>query len=404
MAKIAFFECSRCGEHLSSGEPATVCPKCAGSLYVRYDMAALRKSTNRGRLPMSPANMWRYAPVLPDVVPVTLGEGFTPLLASRENPGVLVKDEGLNPTSSFKARGLALAVAMARAYGLKKLAIPSAGNAAGALAAYAAAAGLEAHVVMPKDVPQANLIECETYGAHVILVDGLIDDCAHFLRERQQAEGWFDLSTLREPFRVEGKKTIGYEIAEQMGWTLPAAVIYPTGGGTGFIGMWKAFEEMGQLGWLPGHARRPKMIAVQAAGCAPIARAWEAHESAAAAWPAPQTIAAGLRVPKPYADYLILDILRQSGGTAVAVTDHEIMHALRHWARVEGIFAAPEGAASLAAYWKLLAGGFLQPEEKVVLVNTGSGLKYIDVLAKPGKSKAAVQPAARSIGGIIQPY
>jgi threonine synthase len=365
-------------------------------------MAALRKSTSRAPLSTRPATMWRYADVLPQADPVTLGEGFTPMLRSRENPNLLIKDEGLNPTGSFKARGLCMAVTMARAYGLKKLAIPSAGNAASALAAYAAAAGIEAYIFMPKDVPQANLVECQTYGARVTLVDGLISDCARLVGERKQAEGWFEISTLKEPFRVEGKKTMGYEIAEQMGWTLPDAVIYPTGGGVGLIGMWKAFEEMEQLGWLPAGGKRPKMIVVQAAGCAPIPRAWELHKPVSEMWVNAHTVAAGLRVPKAYADYLILDILRQSGGTAVAVTDDEIMDAMRCWASVEGVFAAPEGAASLACYRKLLAQGFLKPNEKVVLFNTGSGLKYIDVIAGAGKAKAAA-PATRNIGGIIQP-
>jgi threonine synthase len=403
MAKISYLECSRCGEQVSADEPRTVCPKCAGSLYVRYDLAALRKGTNRGILPKRPATMWRYADVLPEAEPVSLGEGFTPLLRSREYPNVLIKDEGRNPTGSFKARGLCLAVTMARAYGLKKLAIPSAGNAASALAAYAASAGIEAYIVMPKDVPQANLVECQSYGAHVTLIDGLIGDCGRVVSERKQAEGWFDISTLKEPFRVEGKKTMGYEIAEQMNWTLPDAVIYPTGGGVGLIGMWKAFDEMRQLGWLPGSTRRPKMIAVQSTGCAPIPKAWEEGKTVSEAWPQAQTLAAGLRVPKAYADYLILDILRQSEGSAVAVSDDEIMDALRHWASTEGVFAAPEGAAALAAYRRLLARGFLKPTDKVVLFNTGSGLKYIDVIAAAAGRKTAAQPATANIGGIIQP-
>ncbi|MFB3814362.1 MAG: threonine synthase [Terriglobales bacterium] len=402
MAKISFLECTRCGEPLGADEPRTVCPKCTGSLNVRYDMLALRKTTSRAPLATRPASMWRYSDVLPDADPVTLGEGFTPMLRSRENPNVLIKEEGLNPTGSFKARGLCMAVTMARAYGLKKLAIPSAGNAASALAAYAAAAGIEAHIFVPKDVPQANLVECQTYGAHVTLVDGLISDCARLLGERKQAEGWFDISTLKEPFRVEGKKTMGYEIAEQMNWTLPDVVIYPTGGGVGLIGMWKAFEEMEQLGWLMPGTRRPKMVAVQSTGCAPIPKAWDEGEAVSEVWTNAHTIAAGLRVPKAYADYLILDILRQSGGTAVAVSDDEIMDALRHWASVEGVFAAPEGAASLACYRRLIASGFLRPEDKVVLFNTGSGLKYIDVIAAAGKKQE--QPKARALGGIIQPY
>lgn len=379
MAKISYLECTKCGEHVSGEQPQTVCPKCAGSLYVRYDLEKIKKTFARESLAGRPGNMWRYRDVLPDVEPVTLGEGFTPMLRSRRDPHMLVKDEGINPTGSFKARGLAAAVTMVKAYGLKKVAIPSAGNAASALSAYAAAAGIEAHIFMPKDVPQANLIECRSYGAHVTLVDGLIGDCARIIGERKQKEGWFDISTLKEPFRVEGKKTMGYEIAEQMNWTLPDAVIYPTGGGVGMIGMWKAFDEMEKLGWIG--SKRPTMIAVQAAGCAPIPKAWEQHKTVSEAWQNASTLAAGLRVPKAYADYIILDILKQSQGTAVTATDDEIMGALQEWSREEGIFAAPEGAAALVAYKKLKVSGFLKPNDTVVLFNTGSGLKYIDVIA-----------------------
>ena len=408
MAKITYLECSKCGEHVSADSPQTVCPRDAGSLYVRYDIAALRKTISRDSLTGKPASMWRYAPVLPDVEPVTLGEGFTPMIPSRHTPHVYIKDEGINPTGSFKARGLSAAVTMVRAYGLKKVAVPSAGNAASALAAYAAAAGIEAHIFMPRDVPQANLVECQSYGAHVTLVDGLISDCARMVGERKQAEGWFDISTLKEPYRIEGKKTMGYEIAEQLGWKLPDAVIYPTGGGVGLIGMWKAFEEMEQLGWTG--RMRPKMIAVQASGCAPIPKAFEEHKPVSEAWKNASTVAAGLRVPKAYGDYIILDILKQSAGAAVAVTDDEIMAAFQDWARDEGDFAAPEGAASLAAYRKLQATGFLKKSDSVVLYNTGSGLKYIDVIAaylkKHGAAAAGGNGAGkpRAIGGIIQPY
>ena len=293
---------------------------------------------------------------------------------------------------------------MARHYGLKKLAVPSAGNAASALSAYCAAAGIEAHIFMPKDVPKANYVECKSYGAKVTLVDGLISDCARMVNERKQAEGWFDISTLKEPFRVEGKKTMGYEVAEQLNWELPDAIFYPTGGGVGLIGMWKAFDEMEQLGWIGN--KRPKMIAVQASGCAPVVKAWVEHKPVAEVWQNAHTLAAGLRVPKPYADYIILDILQKSGGTAVAVSDEQIFDALLEWSSKEGIFAAPEGAASLAAYKILIQQKFLQPSDKVVLFNTGSGLKYIDVIAQamePKKSQTAM-PASRNIGGIIQPY
>ncbi|HET7183469.1 MAG TPA: threonine synthase [Terriglobales bacterium] len=410
MATISYLECSRCGERLSADQPRTLCPRDAGSLYVRYDLDAIKNSFTRESLAGRGASMWRYAEVLPDAPPVTLGEGFSPMLPSRTTPNVFIKDEGINPTGSFKARGMSAAVTMARAYGLKKLAAPSAGNAASALAAYCAAAGLEAHIFMPKDVPQANRIECESYGAKVNLIDGLISDCARMLGERKEKEGWFDVSTLKEPFRVEGKKTMGYEIAEQLGWTLPDAVIYPTGGGVGLIGMWKAFDEMQQLGWLISGAKRPRMIAVQSTGCAPIVKAWDEHQPVSEAWKNAATIAAGLRVPKAYADYIVLDILKQSSGIAVGVSDDEIMAAFQTWAHDEGVFAAPEGAASLAAYNRLRAAGFLKKSDTVVLFNTGSGLKYIDVIAAYlGKKNALAgaapaKPAGRAIGGIIQPY
>jgi threonine synthase len=346
--------------------------------------------------------MWRYAEVLPEAEPVSLGEGFTPLLPSREFPNVFIKDEGLNPTGSFKARGMSAAVTMAKAYGLKKLAAPSAGNAAGALAAYAAAAGLEAHIFMPRDAPLANRVECKIYGAQVTLVDGLISDCARMVGERKDKEGWFDVSTLKEPFRVEGKKTMGYEVVEQMGWQVPQGIIYPTGGGVGLIGMWKAFDEMEQLGWIG--PERPQMVVVQSTGCAPIPKAWDEGKQAAEPWPNANTLAAGLRVPKAYGDYLILEILRKSGGVALAVTDEEIMDALRQWGRVEGIFAAPEGAAALAAYRKLHDSLFFEPDDTVVLFNTGSGLKYLDVIEGQKEPERPQPPASRQIGGIIGPY
>jgi threonine synthase len=348
--------------------------------------------------------MWRYDAVLPEATPVTLGEGFTPMLRSRQYSNVFIKDEGLNPTGSFKARGLSAAVTMARHFGLKKLAIPSAGNAAGALAAYAAAAGIEAHIFMPKDVPMANRIECYYYGAKVTLVDGLISDCARKVAELKESDvwkndGWFDVSTTKEPYRVEGKKTMGYEVAEQLGWKLPRGIIYPTGGGVGLLGMWKAFEEMEQLGFIG--SERPHMISVQSAGCAPIVKAWDEGKSASETWPHASTMAAGLRVPKPYGDYLILDILKKSGGLALAATDTEMLDATRRWAAIEGIFAAPEGAASLVAYHKLLSTGFFNEHDTVVLFNTGAGLKYLDVL---DTRDAQVAPASRSIAGIIGPY
>lgn len=404
--KISCLECTRCGECVSAERPQNVCPKDGGVLFVRYDLASLKGNLRPGDLRGRVASMWRYAEVLPDAPPVTLGEGFTPMLRSRENANVWIKDEGLNPTGSFKARGMSAAVTMARHYGLKKLAVPSAGNAGGALAAYAAAAGLEAYIFMPKDVPLANRMEAEYADAHVTLVDGLISDCARMVAERKDQEGWFDVSTLKEPFRVEGKKTMGFEVSEQLEWKLPDAIIYPTGGGVGMIGMWKAFEEMEQLGWInaqrPGF--RPKMITVQAAGCAPIVKAWEEGKSVSEIWSDASTLASGLRVPKAYGDYLILEILKKSQGAAVSATDEEILAATRQWASMEGVFAAPEGAASLVAYQKLRARGFLRAEDTVVLFNTGTGYKYLDMMDVREKRSERKVPAAHNIGGIIGPY
>ena len=381
---VAFLECARCGLHLDAATPQTVCTACAGPLYVRYDLSAATGLAQRTLVGKSAqdarwSGMWRYSQVLPTVAPVTLGEGWTPMLESRRYPGVWLKEEGANPTGTFKARGLALAVTMARHYGIKKLGAPSAGNAGGALAAYAAAAGIEAHIFMPKDVPLANQVECHAYGAHLTLVDGLISDCGRMVAERKGAEGWFDVSTLKEPFRVEGKKTMGYELVEQLGWKYPDAVFYPTGGGVGLIGMWKAFEEMEQLGWVSG--KRPKMIAIQSAGCAPVVRAFEQGEPASNLWQDAHTFASGLRVPKPYGDAEILRIVRDSGGTALALTDDQIFASLKDWARHEGLLLSPEGAAATAAYDHLLATGFLTPNDRVVLFNTGSGNKYTDVIA-----------------------
>ena len=411
---LTHLECTRCGEHYPADRPQSVCPKDAGILYARYDLAAIKRSFSSARLAGRTPTMWRYDAVLPDANPVSLGEGFTPMLPSREYPNVYIKDEGLNPTGSFKARGLSAAVTMARHFGLKKLAIPSAGNAAGALAAYAAAAGVEAHIFMPKDVPAANRIECDYYGAHVTLVDGLISDCAKKVADLKDSDSWkrdswFDVSTTKEPYRVEGKKTMGYEVAEQLGWRMPQGIIYPTGGGVGLLGMWKAFDEMQELGWIG--TERPKMIVVQSAGCAPIVKAWDECKQSSEMWPNAATLASGLRVPKPYGDYLILDILKKSRGTAVSATDEEILAATRHWANVEGILAAPEGAACLVAYHKLCASGFFKPQDTIVLFNTGNGLKYLEVLdagvaagASPAKPVASAKPAARQIGGIIGPY
>ena len=388
MPAIAYLECSRCHARLSADTPQTLCTQCpdqqAGALYVRYDLTHLQGRSAQevvGNDATSPwSGMWRYRAVLPDVEPVTLGEGWTPMLRSKRHPGAFVKEEGANPTGSFKARGLALAVTMARHYGLKKLAVPSAGNAAGALAAYAAASGIEAHIFMPRDVPLANYVEAMAYGANVTLVDGVISDCARIVGERKQREGWFDISTLKEPFRVEGKKTMGYELVEQLGWEYPDAVFYPTGGGVGLIGMWKAFEELEQLGWVkPG--KRPRMFAIQSSGCAPVVQAFNEGAATSQMWQNAETAASGLRVPKAYGDYIILDILRASGGMAVAVSDDDIFASLRDWAANEGIFLSPEGAAATAAYDQLLATGVLDASHRVVLFNTGAGLKYTDVTA-----------------------
>jgi threonine synthase len=403
VSEVIYLECTRCGRHLPPGTPQNTCPEDGGVLFARYDLEKLKQNFNPHALRMRDKNLWRYREVLPAVEPLTLGEGSTPLLPSREFPNVWIKDEGLNPTGSFKARGISVSLSVARAFGIRKVAIPSAGNAGGALAAYAAAAAIEAHIFMPRDVPLANRVESELYGAKVRLVDGLISDCARLVSEGVRDEGWFDLSTLKEPYRVEGKKTMAYELFEQLGGKLPDVVIFPTGGGVGVIGMWKAFEEMEQLGWTG--SRRPRMIVVQAAGCAPITKAWLEGRMTAEPSKHSSTIAAGLRVPKSYGDYLVLDILKRSQGAALAVSDDAIRDAVRHWAEKEGILPAPEGAASLAAYLELRR---LSPAEnppvlgerdQVVLFNTGTGLKYLDVIA--GKKSAA---APRRIGGIIGPY
>jgi threonine synthase len=359
----------------------------------------------------SSLGMWRYSAVLPDVTPVTLGEGWTPMLRSKRNPGLYIKEEGANPTGTFKARGLGLAVTMAKHYGLRHLAVPSAGNAAGALAAYAAAAGIAAHIFMPQDVPFANYVEGVVYGADVNLIDGLISDCARIVGEKIKAqresntpanEIWFDVSTLKEPYRVEGKKTMGYELVEQLGWAYPDAVFYPTGGGVGLIGMWKAFEEMEQLGWVTG--KRPRMYALQAAGCEPIVKAFEEHKSTSEFFQNADTFAAGLRVPKPYGDYIILDILEKSGGKAIASDDATILESILDYARNEGIFLSPEGAAATAAYDQLLKSGELKPTDNVVLFNTGAGLKYTDMTAEAMHlRRPGTLPTSLPVGGIITP-
>ena len=417
MPKIAFFECAKCGNRVSAEVPATVCPLDAGTLYVRYDMEALRVSAQRERpaayAAASPValGMWRYRDVLPEAEPVTLGEGWTPMLRSKRYDGLLIKEEGTNPTGTFKARGLGLAVTMARHYGLKQLAAPSAGNAAGALAAYAAAAGLAAHIFMPQDVPLANYLEGIIYGADVTMVDGLISDCARMVAEaikRQRDAGtpaedvWFDMSTLKEPFRVEGKKTMGYEVVEQLGWKYPDAIFYPTGGGVGLIGMWKAFEEMEELGWVTG--KRPRMYALQAAGCAPMAKAFAEGKPASEFFNNAETFASGLRVPKPYGDAIILDIVRSSGGKVVSSDDATILASVLDWAKHEGLFLSPEGAAATAAYDALLASGEIRAGERVVLFNTGAGLKYTDTVAEAMHlRRPGTLPTSLPVGGVITP-
>jgi threonine synthase len=379
-------ECANCHREYEAQRLHNVCTECGKPLLVRYDLPRIAKFLSRQSLFARRADLWRYRELLPvrreDNI-VSLGEGWTPLLqakrlgASLGMSALYVKDESLNPTQSFKARGMSVAVSMAKELGATKLAAPSAGNAAGALAAYCARAGLEAFLFMPRDTPRANVIECEVAGATVTLIDGLITDCGAEVARRKEAEGWFDVSTLKEPYRVEGKKTLGYELAEQLQWTLPDVIVYPTGGGTGLVGMWKAFEELQQLGWVGD--KRPRMVTVQAEKCAPIVRAFEKGERFAAEIPNAQTVASGLRVPKAIGDFLILDAIRDSGGTALTVSDEELLEGAREMARLEGIFAAPEGGACVPALRKLLERGEVQPDEKVALFNTGSGIKYVDL-------------------------
>jgi threonine synthase len=352
-------------------------------LLARYDLPAIQAALRREDLDGREHSMWRYRELLPSPASdvVSLGEGFTPFLPVRRLGKELgltnlwIKDESANPTGSFKARGMAAAVTMARLLGARKLAVPSAGNAAGALAAYGARAGMEAHIFMPRDVPPANRQECELMGARVNLIDGLITDCGRIVAERKAAEGWFDVSTLKEPYRIEGKKTLGLELAEQLGWRLPDVIVYPTGGGTGLIGMLKAFEEMEQLGWIG--SKRPKMVTVQADGCAPIVKAFEQNRAKADAWPDAFTQAAGLRVPKAIGDFIMLDILRRSHGIAIAVSDEEMLADVRQAGEKEGLLMAPEGAATLSALRKLRNSGFVKPRDEVVLFNTATGLKYL---------------------------
>jgi threonine synthase len=386
---FSHLECSvPCGAGpFSARENHHLCPNCQMPLLARYDLAAAR-SWSKASLVDRPRSMWRYAemmPLFPGESPVTLGEGFTPLFHAQRLgaeiglPGLYVKDESLNPTNSFKARGQSAAVTRAKALGAQTLSVPSAGNAATAMAAYAAAAGIPAQVFMPKDVKSPFIKESELYGAHVTLVDGLITDAGRIAAERGGPLGWYDVSTLKEPYRVEGKKTMGYEVAEQLGWTYPDWIIYPTGGGTGMVGMWKAFEEMEAIGWMTP-ARRPRMVTVQAAGCAPIVRAFVEGTERAAPWEQAHTVADGLRVPRAVGDFLVLRAIRDSGGTAVSVTDSDMVTGMRDLGRFEGISAAPESGAALHAIRQLLGNGTIRSGERVVLFNTGGALKYLDVL------------------------
>jgi threonine synthase len=381
-------ECTYCGSKFTDDEPLRTCPDCGKVLYPRYDLEGARKALPREALRGRRADMWRYFEVMPvrdEANVVSLGEGFTHIFPAerlRRELGVerlLIKDEGLNPTASFKARGLSAAVSKAKELGLTRLTMPSAGNAAGAMSAYAARAGLEAYVFMPRDAPEANMKEASITGAHLTLVDGLISDAGVLSRREAGEKDLFDVSTLQEPYRVEGKKTMGYEIAEQMGWTLPDAIVYPTGGGTGIVGMWKAFDEMEQMGWID--SKRPKMYCVQAEGCAPIVRAFDRGDEFAEPWQNAETLAAGMRVPGAIGDYLILRALRESGGSAQTVSDEEILEWMRRVAGLEGIFVCPEGAATAAAVPKLLARGELSPQDTVLLLNTGSGLKNLELVS-----------------------
>ncbi|HYS68755.1 MAG TPA: threonine synthase [Gemmatimonadaceae bacterium] len=403
-------ECSFCHREYEARRVHNVCTECGKPLLVRYDLQRIGKILTRQVLYTRRSDLWRYREVLPvrreDNI-VSLGEGWTPLHHVKNLGAALgmtelyVKDESQNPTQSFKARGMSVAVSMAKELGIKKLAAPSAGNAASALAAYCARASLEAYLFMPRDTPRANIIECEVTGAHVTLVDGLITDCGAEVARRKDDEGWFDVSTLKEPYRVEGKKTLGYELAEQSAWTLPDAIVYPTGGGTGLVGMWKAFDEMQALGWIS--AKRPRMISVQAAGCAPIVRAFDKGERFAEEFSDAATVASGLRVPKAIGDFLILDAIRESDGLAIAVSDEELIAGARELARREGIFAAPEGGACVPALRKLLDRGKIKPDERVVLFNTGAGIKYLDAFDSEVRARTPREQKKSALGPALRP-
>jgi threonine synthase len=391
-SNVLELECSACGKKYDAAVEQHLCT-CGKPLLARYDLRRAAATLTLENLKSRPRTLWRYAEVLPNDPPVSLGEGMTALVpvprlgASMGLQRLYVKDEGLNPTGSFKARGMTAAVTRAKQLGARALAAPTAGNAGGALAAYAAAAGLPAFIVMPADTPVANVMECQAFGAKVVKLNGLISDCGKYVAEHKDREGWYDVSTLKEPYRVEGKKSMGYELWEQFEGKLPDVILYPTGGGVGLIGMCKAFDEMQQMGWI-GEAR-PRMVGVQAEGCAPIVKAWEARQNSAEFFKNAATIASGLRVPGPLGDLLILSMLRQTKGTALTVTDDEMLHAGRELASLEGIFAAPEGAATVIAARKLAATGWIKPHESVVLFNTGTGYKYAEAWQRALQS---VQP------------
>ncbi|MGQ9680444.1 MAG: threonine synthase [Candidatus Bathyarchaeia archaeon] len=383
MSYLATLECSQCGRTFNPDRVQTVCDRCGKPLLARYDIESVKLRLSKGDLIHREGSMWRYFEVLPvkdrrNII--TLGEGWTPLTPASRLGSLLgvsslfIKDEGVMPTGSFKARGLSAAISKAKELGVKRVALPSAGNAAGAISAYGARAGMEVYVFMPEDAPRVNVVESLVAGAEVGLVRGLITDAGKIVAEGESERGWFNISTLREPYRVEGKKTMGFEIAEQMGWRIPDVIIYPTGGGTGIIGMWKAFDELEGIGWIGGE--RPRMVSVQAEGCAPIPKAFREGREESEYWEGAETIADGLRVPKALGDFLILRAVRESGGTALAVSDEEILDSVRLLARKEGIFACPEGGAALAALRRLLDEGFIERDDVVVLFNTGSGLKY----------------------------
>ena len=384
---LTHLDCTKCDRRHDARKVAHLCD-CGAPLFARYDLEAAARDMRPGHLELREPTLWRYAEVLPVESPedrVTLGEGFTPLLAAPRLgarlglPRLLIKEEGGNPTGSFKARGLSLAVSMAKVFGATDVCLPSAGNAGSALAAYAARAGLRAHVFVPKDIARVFLMETESYGARVQTVDGLITDAGRICAERARENGWYDCATLKEPYRVEGKKTMGYELAEQLDWSLPDAILYPTGGGTGLIGMWKAFDEMEAMGFVG--SKRPRMFAVQAEGCAPIVKAFTEGASEAPLWPNAATLAHGLRVPRAIGDFLMLRALRESRGGAVAVSDGAMVAGVKEAAACEGLFMAPEGGACVAALRTLTASGALTPDDRVVLFNTGTGFKYVENMA-----------------------